>query len=274
MISLDLLYKIRERIPKNIRRIIPKIIRRQINKKFFKYYFLKVQLKSLPNDNYPEKGDLQYQKSLIEKFNIIKKQTSFMTCPHLMALLSMKFKPDESFNFLDFGGEKIDFYLSLKKNFKNVKYSLYNQKSINEPFHKIKNEFNFDELHVIDSFEEVLKKDYDFVNFGSCVQYLSNYEEVLEKISKNTKCIFFSGTHLFDSDNQNYHKYMIVKQVNVLPQENYLYFFNRINFFKIFTENEYQLAFENKNLTDKVNYDNFKDHLSNISYSDFLFIKR
>ena len=36
--------------------------------------------------------------------------------PHLMQLLLVKFNLDESFNLLDVGGEKIDFYLDLKKN--------------------------------------------------------------------------------------------------------------------------------------------------------------
>ena len=58
-----------------------------------------------------------------------------------------------------------------------------------------------------------------------------------------------------------------------MPQINFLYFFNRKNFFKIFFEKKYNLEFENKNLTDKVNYDNFNSHLKNISYSDFLFEK-
>ena len=58
-----------------------------------------------------------------------------------------------------------------------------------------------------------------------------------------------------------------------MPQINFLYFFNRENFFKIFFEKKYNLEFENKNLTDKVNYDNFNSRLKNISYSDFLFEK-
>ena len=57
MFNLDLLYTIREKIPKNIRRIVPKIIRRQIDKKFFRYYFKKTNLKNLPQLNYPEKKE-------------------------------------------------------------------------------------------------------------------------------------------------------------------------------------------------------------------------
>ena len=274
MFSIDHLYTIREKIPKNIRRLLPKIFRRLINKKFFKYYFLKTNLKSLPDANYPEKGDLIYQKNLIDKFNQTKTQNSSMTCPHLMELLLMKFDMKENFNFLDIGGEKIDFYLNLKKNFKNVKYFLFNQKSMTEPFHKIKLEFNYENFYVIDNFEDILNNKYDFVNFGSCIQYFNNYEDVLEKISNNSKKIFFSGTHLYDSSENDFLKNIIVKQVNVLPQINFLYFFNRNTFFEIFNKNGFDLIFENKNLTDVVNYDNFQRYLKNIQYSDFLFSKK
>ena len=81
-----------------------------------------------------------------------------MTCPHLLELLLMKFKNYENLNFLDVGGEKIDFYLDLKKNFKNAKYFLFNQKSITEPFHEIQKEYNFDDFFVIDDLEEIFKK--------------------------------------------------------------------------------------------------------------------
>ena len=64
MINLDQLYSIRQKIPKIIRRLFPKI-------SFFKYYFLPTNLKVLPELNYPEKGDIEYQKTLIEKFNNI-----------------------------------------------------------------------------------------------------------------------------------------------------------------------------------------------------------
>ena len=274
MINIDLLYTIREKIPKNIRRILPKIIRKQINKKIFKYYFVKTNFKNLPNLNYPEKGNLEYQKSLIEKFNFLKKQTSFMTCPHLIKLLSKKFEPDSVFNILDIGGEKIDFYLDLKKNFKNVRYFVYNQKSFIEPLYKIKSEFNYADFYLIDKFEKIFNENYDFVNFGSCIQYFDNYHEVLEKITDNSKYIFFSGTHLYNSSEKMVEKSLVVKQINVLPQINYLFFFNRNFFFNIFFEKGYNLIFEEKNLTDKVNYDNFKDFLEDIQYSDFLFKKK
>ena len=115
MINLDQLYNFREKIPNYIKKIFPKFIRRKINKKFFNYYFLPTNLEKLPTLNYPEDGNLQHQRNLVKMFNDKGKQTSFMTCPHLIELLLMKFKPGDNFNFLDIGGEKIDFYLDLKK---------------------------------------------------------------------------------------------------------------------------------------------------------------
>ena len=267
MINLDQLYSIRQKIPKIIRRLFPKI-------SFFKYYFLPTNLKVLPELNYPEKGDIEYQKTLIEKFNNIENQTSSMTYPHLMELLLMKYDSDETFNFLDIGGEKIDFYLSLKKNFKNARYFLFNQKSILETFSKLGVELNYKDLNLIFKSEDIFKINYDFVNFGSCIQYFNNYEELLGKIVNNSKYLFFSGTHLYDSPKEDHKKNLIVKQVNILPQVNYLYFFNRKSFFKIFKDKKFKLIFESENLTDKINYDNFKNYLKNIKYSDFLFVKK
>ena len=45
------------------------------------------------------------------------------------------------------------------------------------------------------------------------------------------------------------------------------------NFFQFFYKKNFELIFEEENLTDKVNYDNFKDNFINIKYSDFLFKK-
>ena len=274
MFNINQLYAFREKIPKKIRKFFPKPIRRKINQIFFRYYYLRENLKKLPDINYPDEESFEYQKKLIEKFNLIKNQTSFMTYPNLIGLLQKKFKSDDNFNFLDVGGEKIDFYLNLKKNFKKINYFLFNQKSINKTFRQIQNEFKFADLYIIDETEDIFEKNYDFVNFGSCIQYFENYENLLIKITQNSKCILFSGTHLYNSTDEKFKKDIIVKQVNLLPQVYYLYFFNRQKFFEIFNNRNFSLIFENKNLTDNVNYDNFKSYLNDIQYSDFLFEKK
>ena len=87
MININQLYVFREKIPKKIRKFFPKPIRRKINQIFFRYYYLKQDLKRLPDLNYPDEESFEYQKMLIRKFDIAKSQTSFMTYPNLMELL-------------------------------------------------------------------------------------------------------------------------------------------------------------------------------------------
>ena len=274
MINLNILYAFREKIPKIIRRILPKLIRRKINQKFFRYYFLPTELKSLPESNYPDKESYEYQKNLIHKFELEKKQNSFMTYPNLINLLKENFSLSDNIKLLDIGGEKIDFYLDLNKNFENIEYYIFNIRSMIKPFREIKSQFNYKNFHIIDKLEDIFKLNFDFINFGSCIQYFNEYEELLKRITGNSNYIFFSGTHLYDSFEKKFDKHLIVKQVNLLPNENFLYLLNRKNFFQIFLKKNFELVFEDENQTDKVNYDNFKKNLSNISYSDFLFRKK
>lgn len=274
MIYLDKLYALREKIPQILRKILPKLIRRKINQKFFRYYFLPTELKSLPKSNYPDKESYEYQENLIYKFNLEKKQTSFMTYPNLIELLKKNFDLKNDMKFLDIGGERIDFYLDLNKNFKNMEYYIFNIKSMIEPFRKIKLKFDYKNFHIIDKEEDIFKINFNFINFGSCVQYFDKYEKLLNEITNNSNYIFFSGTHLYDTLEKKFDKHIIVKQVNLLPNENFLYLFNRRNFFQFFYKKNFELIFEEENLTDKVNYDNFKDNFINIKYSDFLFKKK
>ena len=244
-----------------------------INRKTWKYYFVKTKLKALPHSNYPEEGNLDYQKKLIREFNKKNKQTSFMTYPDLIDLLAKKFNPEDNFDFLDFGGEKIDFYLTLKSKFKNINYFIFNQKTMLSPFYNIKTEFNYLDLNIIEKLEEIFDKQYNFVNFGSSIQYLDDYENILKKIAIKSEYIFFSATHLYDSNSNEFKKNIIVKQLLGSPKPFFLYFFNRQDFFSILEKKNFKLLFETKNLTDNINYKNFQKYLTNIKYSDFLFFK-
>ena len=158
-------------------------------------------------------------------------------------------------------------------NFSNVKYYIFNLEPVVKVFKEIKLQFNFNDLYIIDNIEEIFNKNFDFVNFGSCVQYFANYENILDKISDNSKFIFFSGTTLYSSSDDNLKKNIIVKQMNMLPKIYYLQFFNKKKFYEIFTKKGFNLVFEEKNLTDNINYDNFKKYLNNVEYTDFLFTK-
>jgi hypothetical protein len=109
------------------------------------------------------------------------------------------------------------------------------------------------------------------VNFGSCIQYFDNYETLLKNITENSNQIFFSGTTLFESDNENYQKHIIVRQVNTFPEVNYCYFFNKQYFYNFFYKKSFNLVFDNKNMTDSVNFKNFGSFLD-FYKSDDIFI--
>ena len=266
-------FELKNRSPKLLNKLIPKFIRRKINKKFFNFYFIPTNSSKFFNDNYINKNHYDYQKKLIDDYNRNFKQNSFMTCPHLIELLLMKFNSDEEIMFLDIGADNIDFFLELDNKFKNVKYFFCNLKSVNTIFEKLKTDNNYKNMFIINSIDEVSNKKFDFINFGSSIEYFENYEVILNKTSKIGKNIFFSGTTLFESKNEKYSKHIIVKQVNLYPDINYMYFFNKQYFYSIFLKNNFKLLFEKKNLTDNVNYHNFHKIFDNINYMDFLFSK-
>ena len=66
----------------------------------------------------------------------------------------MKYNPNDNFSFLDMGGEYIDFFLELKKNFKNVKYYIFNLEKITNDFSKLK----FDYKIILVIFKYLQKK--------------------------------------------------------------------------------------------------------------------
>ena len=235
-------------------------------------YFTFSPLNILPDLNHPILHSFQKQKKYLNNFKITNKQTSFMTCPYLIQLLSVSFKKNENFNFLDFGGENIDFYLELKKEFENVRYYVFNQKEVLENLNKLKDDNNLKDFNIIFDISEIYKNNYEFINFGSSIQYFNNYEKILNDIIKvSKKYIFFSGIHFYISRNDNLKKHLIVKQVNLLPKVLFCYFFNREYFLNLFSGNKYFIIFEKKNFTDNVNYKNFSRLFDSIEYKDILF---
>ena len=104
-------------------------------------------------------------------------------------------------------------------------------------------------------------------------QYFDNYEVILNCITEKNSQILFSGTTLFESNKEIYKKFLIVKQVNVLPEINYCYFFNRDYFLNFFLNKKFNLVFEKRNITDNVNFTNFTNLFSKIEYKDIFFKK-
>lgn len=254
-------------------KLIKKIVSK-LKKKFLrKIYFLPSNKLDLPDLNYFDNNSYELQEKLIKKFEKNNKSSSFITCKDLIMILKKKFKIYENFNFIDIGGENIDFYLELSKKFINVKYYLLNVKKINDIFIKLKNNYNYKNLFIIEDISEINTAELDFVNFGSSIGYIKKYDEFLKKIIFKSKYVMFSGTIMYESDNPIYIKDMIVKQVNVKNVVNYLYFFNKKYFYNKFYHNDYVLDFERINYTDNVNFNNFNKLLPKVNYLDFLFKK-
>ena len=249
--------------------LLPKYILRKIHKKY-KIYFVPTHLKHLPSNNHPILSNTVVQEEIIQRFNKINELVSFHTCPHLLQILRLIFEGREKFNFLDFGGENIDFYLCLKKNFKNVNYYIINQDEINQNFIFLKSKYNLENFTIIPNLNELLNYNYDFINFGSVIQYLENYDDVLSKIIKvSKKYIFFSATNFYDKNDTSLEK-IVVKQTNLLPKKLFCYFFEFESFIKKFYDNKFKLVFREKNKTDNVNYKNFENLLKNTIYTDLL----
>lgn len=264
--------ELKRKIFKFLCKLLPRFVKKR-NKKFSNIYFKPTDYSKLPQTNYVNKNSLDFQNKLISKFNHNLIQNSFMTCPHLIQILLVKFNTNEEINFLDIGADNIDFYLQLNKNFKNLKYFFYNLKSVNTIFKKLKLDNNYENLIIIDEINDEFKQQFEFINFGSSIQYFENYEFILKKTTDIGKNIMFSGTSLYETTNIKYKKHMIVEQINMFPDINYLYFFNKQNFYQVFLDKNYKLLFENKNLTDGINYTNFDKIFKNINYMDFLFTK-
>jgi putative methyltransferase (TIGR04325 family) len=237
-----------------------------------KITFIPTNKNYLPKKNHPIQNSIEFQKKIIETYKANNK-LSFNTFLELKFLLKEKFDPDTKFNFLDFGGDKLDFYLDISKEFNNINYYLINLPEVNEIIKSIKRTYNYDNLKVLNDFNEVKKHDYDFVYFGSTLQYLDDHELYIKELLPITKKnIFFSATWFFS--NNSFLKKIIVKQLNYLPKEFYLYFFNLNSFIKIFKEQNFKVEFNKENETHPCSFENFKKlKIDNVKYTNILFTK-
>jgi len=252
--------------------LFPGYIRKKLLKDQ-KIRFIPTELNNLPQNNFPISPKIDDQINVINKFTETQKEVTHKTYPKLLNLLEEIYPENEKFNFLDFGGEEIDQYLILKKKFKNINYFIINKKEYNEIFDKLLEKYNYIDFFVLKNLNEILNHEYDFVNFGSVLQYIDDYDDVLEKIFiKSKKYILISGIHLFKNDLLK-PKY-VVKQMNLWPRKPYLYFFNFNKFIDKFKKNNFKIEFERKNESDVINYKNFEVvKIDKSNYADILFRK-
>ena len=73
-----------------------------------------------------------------------------------------------------------------------MNYYIHNTNEVNAIFIKLKKNENLKNFIILKDINEIKANQYDFVNFGSVMQYVNNYKEILSDISKvSKKFIFF-----------------------------------------------------------------------------------
>lgn len=254
----------------NITKFFPKTVTRKLLRKY-KVFFVPTFFKSIPKSYYPIFTNIKDQLNIINNYKIKKKLIKNNSYIKLDNLLKKLFKKS-FFDFLDVGGDSIDFYLVLTNKLKINKYYIYNFKEIVNIFFILKNKYNFQNLFPI---YRIKKFNYNsFVYFGSSIQYFKNYKLLLKRIFHyKPKYIFFSGTTFFNKSKKN-KDFLVVKQTNILPHTVYLYFFNLNRFVDYLNINGYKVVSINNNRSANINYENFSSYLNNTRYLDILFVRK
>jgi|TARA_Y100000294_G_scaffold154051_1_gene153489 putative methyltransferase (TIGR04325 family) len=233
--------------------------------KIFKIFFVETKLEILPENNHPSKLNYELQKEFIKK-STDKSFKPFISYVNLLDLLKNYEKKSIKINFYDFGACNIDLYLFLSKNLKKLNYIYYDQNHYNSVIEAIRKENNFNNLKVDVNFASE-KNDLDFLYFGSSIQYLKNYKDILEHFFKfKPKHIIVSQTPFYSSDHNS--KNIILKQINLHPIINFAYLLNYESFCAYMESNGYFLR--KKNLNRVIKFLNFKNFNKKHKFVDFL----
>lgn len=228
-------------------------------------YFVPSSKNILPKKNYPLKNVKNFFREQL--FNFENKKLKFNK--NLFRILSIYFKKNSVINLLDYGGENLDLYKYLIKNFPKIEISVLNQPRLNNELRKIIKKKKIGKIKVFSNINQIKAKKFNFIYFGSSIQYLRNHENVLDKLFKNTsKFLYITATSFFYE--KNFKKKLVVKQVNLLPTILYCYIFNFHYFKKMMNRGKLKILFKSKNEFKKISFNNFEfkiDHLN------ILFIK-
>ena len=228
--------------------------------RFKNIYFVPSPKNILPKKNYPLKNVKDFFKEQL--FDLENNKIKFNK--NLYKTLSIHFKRNSKINLLDYGGENLDLYMYLIKNFPKIKISVLNQKKLSYELKKIIKRKKIDKIKVLSNINQIKTKKFDFIFFGSSIQYLRNHENILKKLqNKTSKFLYITATSFFF--NKSSKNKLIVKQVNLLPTILYCYIFNFHYFKKMMERKKFKILFKRKNEFKKISFNNFKfkiDHLN------------
>ena len=231
-----------------------------------KIYFVPTNKLRLPKNNHPL-GNLKiFFEDQLYNYN----KNNFKFNLDLYKVLKKCYKNNSKIRLLDYGGENLDLYLYLKKKFSNIKIVIINQSQTNKILKKIISKRKIKNLSVANNINQLNLKSFNFINFGSSLQYIDNYENILFNLLKKFKGFFYlSATSFYFKDFQK--KNIVVKQVNLLPSILYCYIFNYEILKNLFYKHKFFIIFKRNNSYKKVNFRNFK---MKVKYLNILFLKR
>ena len=239
--------------------------------KYFKIFFVETNFKELPLLNHPINIDFNNE---LKKFKKVKSSNvkPFVSYSHILDLIriSEKFKKKQ-ITFLDFGAGNLELFGYLSKNLKSIKYFYHDQKDFNLIVEKIKKREKIKNLEIIKNFK---KKSYsfDFVYFGASLQYIDSYKDALKKILKKSKFLIISQTPFHF--NKQLKDEIILKQLNLSNNLNYLYLINYYSFTKFINTYGFRLiSLTNNRVIKFINFKNLKKY-KNIDMYDLLFEKK
>jgi len=234
--------------------------------KLFKVFFVETNLEILPENNYPLKNiDVDLIKSKSFAKNNLLPYISYSHLPHLLHII---YEKKNRLFLYDYGAGNLNLYYYLNYKFKNLNYIFKDQKIVEQKIKMIIKEDNLKNLFTSDQEYQIY---YDIVYFGSSLQYIRNYKEELLTFFNKSKYLLISQTPFFD--NNQLKEKIILKQLNMHPEINYLYLFNLNYFIKYMKENNYELVEKSINKVTKfLNFKNFdKKKYQNINMYDLLF---
>ena len=245
----------------------------KITFKLFKIFFVKTRFKELPEQNHPL--NLKYDQEL-KKFNIYKKKDHipFISYSHLIDLIkfysnSIKKK---KINFLDYGAGNLELFSSINNHIKKIDYYYYDQPIYRSLIKNIKKNNKLKQLNIIDDILKDKNK-FDIVYFGGALQYIRNYKKEIKKIVKKSNYIIISQTPFFL--NNKIKNDIVLKQVNLTKEINYLYLINFYEFILFMKKNNYYLITKNFNRVIKfINFKNFNKKFNQIDMYDLTFEKK
>ena len=161
----------------------PKRIIRLLIKKN-KIFFIKIDLKSLPKINFPfivSLKDLEEKKEIFSK-NEFKIPTNEF--PYLGLILKLIFQNKDKFKFLDFGAQYIDNYFFLKNKNNNINYVYHYLIKNNKVVEEFININELKNIEVVYNLNEIKKNKFDFIYFGSVIQYVNEYQNLINELTE------------------------------------------------------------------------------------------